>query len=731
MLIHTATTIVTDVGLLGLSSDEANRRAFELDEPVRSAVLIADRMRRAQLGNEMPNGCEDAIARVCDVAGYDLATLVAAVADTPAELWSGTMCWFPWDVLNDTSRVGLPVGALPDLADSHLHSGAAIDLRGFCRVLVGASRETPDVPAEIWSHDARGTRFSLKVVVHAVRHFLQHAADDDPQRRAGRRFHRAIVTGQYWWAVRAAALDPTANEPFIQDLWVNDGPAHADRGAAFTKDLVLTLKPDSVPFVAALALVSHSLRSHDAEGLRRFVDRFDQMGLLRDTALNEARADVVAESCRHVLGHDSVIAAEFRKTIVPQRGAAGSSEKLRRSIKDHLSGFLAFAEGHVRAPRLSMPVTFGREMPNGVPAPDELVTCYRLRSLWSVYATLIEFRRDHPSTGGFLTGVDVVGYEMWTSNWPFVVLFQDMVSQPALDGVSRAAHAGEFFRWRMQGLRSIGELILPNCVVERIGHALALDQDVAPYMEAGEILFRDVVEDLCWLHAAGVERATVDNLLDRVTHETRLALYGIGPSELLHAWASRRSLSGLADEGLVGGDVRSSTDWPAETIPASQFELSPPHRRALLALVYRGSGPLNLLDSDAGQLGHDYLAWSDGVCSSVADLLAGAMVKSGVVVECCPTSNVSLSHMTSIGDHPIGRFVDDRKLLVSLNSDDPLIFGSSIAGEALQVQAYFGDDVLQSVSATSVATCCPTAPLLDGAGRAALAEALRIELGVS
>jgi hypothetical protein len=448
--------------------------------------------------------------------------------------------------------------------------------------------------------------------------------------------------------------------------------------------------------------------------------------------LSNARAEVVAEACEHVFSSDVVLAAEFRKTITVGRRTRGASAKITASLRDHLSGFIKFAETTERAPRLSMPITFARSRPNSEPASDELFAFDRLRSLWSVYSALNLFCEDHPLTSQFITGIDVVGNEIWTSNWPFVVIFADAQSRPALTNVSRSAHAGEFFRWRMQGLRAIGELLLPNCVVERIGHALALDRAVTPSSptpSSNAINYRDMVEDLCWLHQVSIERQQVEEFLHRIVNSTRMSTYGINMVNVLDSWKARRTIHGLRDERLIGPDIYSEADWPLEILPASEFEFSSSPRRALIALIYRGSGPLNLLDLDAGNLGLEYISWSDSIADRVADLLLQTIASSGVVIESCPTSNVILSRLLSINEHPIARFIDCG-ISVSLNSDDPLIFGTNVAREASRIRRYFGEEVLHNVSATSITSCCPSVAPLDASRRSHIATAIEQELAI-
>jgi adenosine deaminase len=51
-----------------------------------------------------------------------------------------------------------------------------------------------------------------------------------------------------------------------------------------------------------------------------------------------------------------------------------------------------------------------------------------------------------------------------------------------------------------------------------------------------------------------------------------------------------------------------------------------------------------------------------------------------IPVECCPLSNVRTGVVKSIGEHPVKKFFD-AGLLVTVNTDDPAMFGNSLAEE--------------------------------------------------
>ena len=82
----------------------------------------------------------------------------------------------------------------------------------------------------------------------------------------------------------------------------------------------------------------------------------------------------------------------------------------------------------------------------------------------------------------------------------------------------------------------------------------------------------------------------------------------------------------------------------------------------------------------------------------VAELAANA-----VPLDICPTSNVRLGVVATLAGHPVEQ-LRTAGVRVSLNTDDPLLFGTSVAGEYRQCAQTFGWDrsVLGAVARVSI-----------------------------
>jgi adenosine deaminase len=71
-----------------------------------------------------------------------------------------------------------------------------------------------------------------------------------------------------------------------------------------------------------------------------------------------------------------------------------------------------------------------------------------------------------------------------------------------------------------------------------------------------------------------------------------------------------------------------------------------------------------------------------GIAASASPQVMRALAAAGVCLNICPTSNVKLGRVSRMADHPI-RTLYDAGLRVTINTDDPLIFGCTLSEEFL------------------------------------------------
>lgn len=112
------------------------------------------------------------------------------------------------------------------------------------------------------------------------------------------------------------------------------------------------------------------------------------------------------------------------------------------------------------------------------------------------------------------------------------------------------------------------------------------------------------------------------------------------------------------------------------------------------------SGPEGVLDA-IEILGADRI--DHGVRAIEDPDLVGLLVDRRIPLGICPTSNLRLGVYRSIEDHPIDR-LRRAGVVVSINTDDPVLLGASLVGEyALCCQAFgWSDDVLRALARHSI-----------------------------
>lgn len=170
-----------------------------------------------------------------------------------------------------------------------------------------------------------------------------------------------------------------------------------------------------------------------------------------------------------------------------------------------------------------------------------------------------------------------------------------------------------------------------------------------------------------------------------------------GPDKAMRTLES--VLEARGEAGVVGITIGGSEQSHA----AEQF--APVFRRArdaglrLTAHAGEAAGPDSVRraieDLKVERIGH-------GVRATEDPALVAALVASQIPLEVCPTSNVRTGVAASMEHHPL-RVLIDAGAFVTLNTDDPAMFGCSLAGEFAAVAALgYGDDVLRMLAENAI-----------------------------
>lgn len=142
----------------------------------------------------------------------------------------------------------------------------------------------------------------------------------------------------------------------------------------------------------------------------------------------------------------------------------------------------------------------------------------------------------------------------------------------------------------------------------------------------------------------------------------------------------------VRDQGIIGiGIGGSEAAFPPELFTDVYAEA---RRLGFHTTVHAGeaAGPASVWGAlcalHAERIGHGTRAIED---PALMDYLA----EHRVPIEMCPISNVRTGVVPTLADHPIRRFFE-RGIPVTVNTDDPGMFGNSLAGEYEQLQQVLG-----------------------------------------
>ena len=172
-----------------------------------------------------------------------------------------------------------------------------------------------------------------------------------------------------------------------------------------------------------------------------------------------------------------------------------------------------------------------------------------------------------------------------------------------------------------------------------------------------------------------------------------------------------------AGEGVVAfGLANDEALWPPEPF-AEAFAIA--RDAGLISAPHAGelAGPESVIGAlDA--LGADRI--QHGVRSIEDPALVARLAESGVCLDVCPTSNLLLSVVPSLADHPLPALLD-AGVRCSLNGDDPLLFGPGLLEEyeLVRKEMGFDDERIAAIALASVE--CGGAPdALKAAGVAGI-----------
>jgi aminodeoxyfutalosine deaminase len=201
-------------------------------------------------------------------------------------------------------------------------------------------------------------------------------------------------------------------------------------------------------------------------------------------------------------------------------------------------------------------------------------------------------------------------------------------------------------------------------------------------LAAGVLLWKkqsvQAVFDAAAAAAAGAQQHTgvrVQWIFDAVRH------FGLEHVREVLGWAARLRSRGVVALGIGGDEERG----PAELF-TDVFRKARDQGLHVVAHAGEASGPESVRKAvellGAERIGHGLTAARD---PAVLALLRERRIP----LEVCPTSNVATGVLARLEDHPLPSFLE-AGLVVTLNSDDPAMFGTSLQQEFARAANAFG-----------------------------------------
>jgi aminodeoxyfutalosine deaminase len=156
--------------------------------------------------------------------------------------------------------------------------------------------------------------------------------------------------------------------------------------------------------------------------------------------------------------------------------------------------------------------------------------------------------------------------------------------------------------------------------------------------------------------------------------------FGVEPAMQVAQWAAARQDRGVVALGIGGSETRGPAEWFGDVFAFAK-------REGLHLLAHAGEGTSAqsiraALDIGAERIGHGISAIDD-------TQLMRQLRERGIPLEICITSNLVTCVVKRVEEHPVRRLFD-AGVPITLNTDDPAMFGCTLVGEYELAAQKFG-----------------------------------------
>lgn len=358
----------------------------------------------------------------------------------------------------------------------------------------------------------------------------------------------------------------------------------------------------------------------------------------------------------------------------------------------------------------------------------DVVSDIRRRSISFVEGLQYLLRRT-PCLSEYVVGLDVASEELYTEPWVYAPVYRKARNRYStypvqldtgrlMQNIGFTYHVGEEYHHVISGLRHIDEVLtyFGYKSGDRLGHGMALHVDLAEWVHNNEVVSIPTIEhleNLLWLWSLCNEdsRNLLEYLpgLEREIMELAAELYcnvkGLSPYVLWTAYS--RKFQQL-DENFCE-QMEQLYLQPPEDEERAPVHWQYPSQRSFCARVWqrgpecRLPGGDNVWDADKLLLTHYCPSYKQcyhrprfvsigpdrlPLYQAVQAYMCRKVQNMGVYIETNPTSNLLIGDVRSLQEYYIDNLNDhllrettSAAVLISVNSDDPLVFNTNIENE--------------------------------------------------
>lgn len=374
--------------------------------------------------------------------------------------------------------------------------------------------------------------------------------------------------------------------------------------------------------------------------------------------------------------------------------------------------------------------------------PDDYVSRIRKESIRFLDA-LHGLLRDVPGLSELVVGLDAASEELYTEPWVYAPVYHaarnrwctypiQLSTGRPMQNLGLTYHVGEDYHHVLSGMRHIDEVLtyFSYKAGDRIGHGLVLQTDMEEWLHNYEVVSLPVMEyleDLLWVwHLCGSEDIQMLEYLPRleqeimrIAEEIYLNIRGLSPHVLWRAY--RAKFQALSPEFCDAMHTAYLKTPEPDTLDTQEPPTLMPSHRTFCALADTSSDTIWDVDKllmthycpiFAPHYSRPIFVYNDRsylpLLQAVQAHIREKVQKMGIYVETNPTSNLMIGDISGLRHYSITKLNDPSSrppesaaVLLSINSDDPLVFNTNVENElalvyhALNHQGFDRETVLQ------------------------------------